>query len=67
MYLAAECFRDTLIEIGIDEDAAETAQRAFLTMKKSTLEETQNKISRIASKISVNSAQEEKKSRPSID
>ena len=56
MFLAAECFKDTLIEIGLDEESAETARKAFLTLKKNTMEETQNKISKIASKISFKSA-----------
>ena len=52
MFLAAECFRDTLLEIGLDDESAESARRAFLTLKKSTMEETQKKIRRIASEIS---------------
>ena len=53
MFLAAECFRDTLIEIGVDEDSAENGRRTFLSLKKNTMEETQNKIRKIASKISL--------------
>lgn len=56
MYIAAECFRDTLMEIGLGEESAETARRAFLTLKRGSMEETQNKIRRIASKISVQSS-----------
>ena len=52
MFLAAECFRDTLIEIGVKEESADTARKAFLALKKNTMEETQNKIRRIASKLS---------------
>ena len=37
MFLAAECFRDTLIEIGVNEDRAETARRTFLALKKDNL------------------------------
>lgn len=51
MFLAAECFRDTLIEIGVDEDSAENGRRTFLSLKKNTMEETQNKIRRIASRM----------------
>ena len=40
IFLAAECFRDTLMEIGLGEDSAETARRAFLTLKKGSIEET---------------------------
>ena len=40
LFIAAECFRDTLIEIGVNEDSAETARRAFLTLKKNHMEET---------------------------
>lgn len=55
MFLAAECFRDSLIEIGVNEYSAETARKAFLTLKKNSMDETQNKIRRIASKISFKS------------
>lgn len=37
MFLAAECFRDTLIEIGVNEESAETARRTFLALKKDNL------------------------------
>jgi hypothetical protein len=40
MFIAAECFRDTLIEIGLAPDSAETARKAFLTLKKGSMEET---------------------------
>ncbi len=40
MFLAAECFRETLIEIGVNEESAETARRTFLALKKNTLEKT---------------------------
>lgn len=40
MFLAAECFRDSLVEIGVNEESAETARKAFLTLKKNTMEET---------------------------
>jgi hypothetical protein len=40
MFLAAECFRDTLIEIGVKEESADTARKAFLALKKNTMEET---------------------------
>ena len=53
MFQAAECFHDSLIEIGVNEDSAETARKAFLSLKKNTMEETQNKIRKIASKISL--------------
>lgn len=56
MFLAAECFRDTLIEIGVNEESAETARRTFLALKKNTLEKTQNKIRRIASRLSCKSS-----------
>ena len=52
MILAAECFKDTLIDAGLDEDSAEIARKALLTLKKTTVEETQNKILKIASKLS---------------
>ena len=55
MFLAAECFRDTLIEIGVNEESAETARRTFLALKNNTLEKTQNKIRRIASRLSCKS------------
>ena len=56
MFIAAECLKDTLLEIGLGEDSAETARRAFLTLKKGSEEETLNKIRRIASKLSVKSS-----------
>lgn len=37
----------------MNEDSAETARKAFLSLKKNTMEETQNKIRKIASKISL--------------
>ena len=40
MFVAAECFKDSLLEIGLLEDSAETARRAFLTLKKGSEEET---------------------------
>ena len=67
MFLVAECFKDTLIEIGLDEDSAETARRAFYTLKKDPIEETQNKIRRIASKISIQSSNSEKKALPRMN
>ena len=57
MFIAAECFKETLMEIGLQEESAETARRAFLTLKRGTNEdETMNKIKRIASKISAQSS-----------
>ena len=57
MFIAAECFKETLMEIGLGEDSAETARRAFLTLKRGNNEdETMNKIKRIASKISAQSS-----------
>ena len=52
MFIAAECFRDTLIGIGVLEMPAEAARRAFLALQKNNLEQTQNKLLRIASKVS---------------
>lgn len=40
MFLAAECFRNTLIEIGMGEESAETARMAFLTIQRGPIEET---------------------------
>ena len=40
MFIAAECFRDTLIGIGVLEEPAEAARRAFLALQKNNLEET---------------------------
>ena len=40
MFLAGECFRDTLIEIGIGEEPAEAARKAFLSLKKNNMEVT---------------------------
>ena len=57
MFIAAECLRDTLIGIGVNEESAETARRTLLALKKNTMEETQNKIRRIASKMSFQSSQ----------
>ena len=56
MFIAAECFRDTLLEIGVKEDSAEQARRTFLSLKRNTMEETQNKIRRIASRMSMSRA-----------
>mmetsp|Transcript_8176 Transcript_8176/g.9854 ORF Transcript_8176/g.9854 Transcript_8176/m.9854 type:complete len:138 (+) Transcript_8176:2546-2959(+) len=53
MFIVAECFRDTLIEIGVNEESAETARRTFLTLKCNKMELTQNKIRRIASRMSM--------------
>ena len=53
MFLAADCFHDSLIEIGVNQDSAETARKAFLSLKKNTMEVTQNKIRKIASKITI--------------
>ena len=36
MFIAAECFKETLIEVGINEDSAETARRAFLTLRRNS-------------------------------
>ena len=44
MFFAAECFRDTLIEIGVNEESAETARKTFIALKSSTAEDTQKKI-----------------------
>ena len=52
MYFAAECFRDTLIEIGVNEESAETARKTFIALKCSSVEDTQKKIRRIASRVS---------------
>lgn len=56
MFLAGECLRDTLIGIGVNEESAETARRTFLALRKNTMEETQNQIFRIASKVSLQSS-----------
>ena len=66
MNLAADCFKETFMEVGIDEDSAETARTAFLNMKKSSgvVEENQSWIMRMASKLSNKSS---KKSSKQID
>ena len=50
------------MEVGVDEDSAETARQAFLNMKKgSVMEETQNRIIRITSKLSYKSSKRSSK------
>ena len=49
--VAAECFRETLIEIGVDEVSAETARLTFLALKRTKMEDTQNQIRKIASRL----------------
>ena len=50
-FVAAECFRETLIEIGVDEVSAETARATFLALKRTKMEDTQNHIRKIASRL----------------
>ena len=40
MFFAAECFRETLIEIGVNEESAETARKTFIALKRSNAEDT---------------------------
>ena len=56
MFIAADCFRDTLLEIGVNEESVETARRTFLALKKSDIEETQSKINKIAEQVSQKSS-----------
>lgn len=54
MYLAAQCFRDTLIEVNVPEESVEKAFKAFLSLKKkrTVVDSSYNEVIKIASKIS---------------
>ena len=51
MFIVSEIFRDSLYEMGLAAESAETARKTFLTLKFSQMEQTQNKIKRIASQM----------------
>ena len=57
-FLAAECFKDTLMEKGVPLDTAESARVCFLALKKDKKEELQDKISSIASKVQLDDIQQ---------
>lgn len=54
MFQAAQCFRDTLIEVNLDPESAEKARRAFLSLKKNKAVEDSSHVAvkRLASRIS---------------
>ena len=56
MFIAAEVFKQTLLEVGISEEVALMARTAFYALKVNQLDETHQKIQRIASKLSMNSS-----------
>jgi len=49
--IAADCFKDTLMDVGTDPTTAESARVAFLSLKKDRVDELQDQIIRIASKV----------------
>ncbi len=56
MFIAASVFKQTLLEVGILEEVAVMARNAFYALKVNQLDETNQKIKRIASKLSMNSS-----------
>ncbi len=56
MFIAASVFKQTLLEVGISEEVAVMARTAFYALKVNQLDETNQKIKRIASKLSMNSS-----------
>ena len=53
LFLAAEVFRDTLLEVGICEAVAERTRAAFYALRQDEEEETVQKITRIASQVAL--------------
>ena len=57
VFVAANVFAEILIRDGeVTEDQAKAAKEAFYAMKKDHVEETQMKITRIASRVSMNNS-----------
>lgn len=54
-FIAAEVFADTLLEVGMGEDISQMARTAFYCLKMNKEENTEQKIQRIASKLSFSS------------
>eukprot|EP00354_Favella_ehrenbergii_P003991 CAMPEP_0170459708 /NCGR_PEP_ID=MMETSP0123-20130129/6304_1 /TAXON_ID=182087 /ORGANISM="Favella ehrenbergii, Strain Fehren 1" /LENGTH=167 /DNA_ID=CAMNT_0010724379 /DNA_START=2841 /DNA_END=3344 /DNA_ORIENTATION=- len=54
-FVAAEVFQDTLYEVGVSEDVALMAKSAFYALTLNSEENTEQKIQRIASRVSLSS------------
>jgi len=52
IYVAARVFRATLLEVGVNEESAESLKNAFLVLLKTSHEEIDSPTYRIASKLS---------------
>lgn len=51
IYIAGDCFRDTLMDCGVDKDSADLARKAFISLRENKQEEVHNRMVRIASSI----------------
>ena len=52
IFVAARVFRATVVEVGVNEESAESLKNAFLVLLKTSHEEIDSPINRIASKLS---------------
>ena len=66
LFIAGECFAETLIEFGIDDESADNARKAFLDFNKDQKEQTHECIEKIACQVAQSVKRKNKKNFPKM-